>query len=332
MMWFGFIAVLVLTFHLPAANAETLRWRMSAEHPSANFNTKLAEEFAQNVKRVTNGELDITVVASSALAKRPEVAGKLETGEFEIGDVLLSAVDSEDPLFALDSLPFLATSPEQARLLWEVTRQAIEERLMRRGIRVLYAVPWPPQNLYTNQAVNRMADFEGKGFRSYNPTLSRMATLMGAKPLVLTTYETPDAFRSGKIMAMMTSATTSLDLKAWTFTTHLYDIRAFIPKNVVMVNEAAFQKLSPRVQRGMLNAARRAEIQGREISGAIAAYQQRMLKRMGLTIVSTLPPELDKGFERIGATLIADWVAQASEEDQALIERYWEKVRGQVSE
>lgn len=62
-----------------AAQAAT-SWNMSTEQPDGNFLTQNAREFAADVKRATNGELNINVQSNSVLLKRPEVKRGVQQG------------------------------------------------------------------------------------------------------------------------------------------------------------------------------------------------------------------------------------------------------------
>lgn len=303
---------------LPAAE----RWRMSAEQPAGNFITQVAKDFARDVARFSHGELQIDVTPNSELFKRPQVKQAVQGGQVQLGDLFMSVLGNEDPLFELDSLPLLATDYNQAKKLWAASRPAIEARLRKDGVRLLYAVPWPPQSLYSDRPLHGMQDFKGMKFRSYNTAISRMATLMGADPTVITTEEVPGAFKSRQVDAMLTSSATGVDLQAWDFARYFYDIRAFIPKNIVIVNEAAFDALSAETQHAVIEAAKTAELRGWELSWALAAYQVRTLGRRGVEVVENVPEPIQAGLIEVGDTLTREWITRAGEQGAAIIRDY----------
>lgn len=315
-------------FSLLAASVDlahgTERWSMSVEQPRSNFISRVAVDFARQVKRESKGELDIQVSPNSTLFKRSEVKAAVARGDIQLGELFMSVLGDEDPLFELDSIPFLATDYEQAQRLWQASRPAIEQRLLKDGVRLLYAVPWPPQSLFSNKPILRMADFHGMKFRSYNPTLSRTALLLGAEPTSIDTEAVPEAFRSGRIDGMLTSSATGVDLRAWGFASHFHDIQAFIPKNIAIVNEAAFQRLSASTRQALLNAAKRAERQGWELSWALTGYQIRMLERQGMTVVGEVPAEIRSGLAAIGRKLTWEWLDKAGAPGREVLDAYRE--------
>lgn len=314
--------LVVLPMKVSAQSAAT--WSMSVEQPARNFISRVAVDFARNVRQATKGQLNIRVHPNSSLYSRPEVKAAVSRGDIQLGDVFMSALGNEDPVFELDSLPFLATDYEQARRLWAVSRDAVEQRLLADGVRLLYAVPWPAQSLFSNRPLRHVGDIRDLRFRSYNPTISRLAHLLHARPTTINTEDVAQAFRGGQVDIMLTSSATGMDLRAWDFATHFYDVRAFIPKNVVIVNERAFQRL-PEVQReALLHAAERAERAGWELSWALAGYQTRMLARHGMTVVQDIDPALQEGLVEVGQQLTEEWLARAGDERAQIILDYLE--------
>nr|WP_298142277.1 TRAP transporter substrate-binding protein [uncultured Pseudomonas sp.] len=322
-LYLQFPAVLASLVSAVTAQAAE-HWSMSAEQPTSNFITRIARDFARQVKRESKGELDIRVSPNSTLFKRAQVKAAVARGDIQLGDLFMSVLSDEDPLYALDSLPFLVTDYDQAKRLWQASRPAIEQRLLKDGVRLLYAVPWPPQSLYSNKPVNRMADFKGLKFRSYNPTIERLAELLEATPTTIATEDVPQAFDSGQVNAMLTSSATGVDLQAWKFASHFYDIKAFIPKNITVVNEAAFQRLSITAQHALLDAAKRAELQGWELSWALNDYQIRTLQRQGMSIATEAPQDVRAGLDAIGRTLAWEWLGKAGEQGREIVDEYRE--------
>ena len=66
----------------------------------------------------TGGKLQITVHAGASLFKAPEIKRAVQTGQAQIGEVLISIHENEDPIFGIDVVPFLATSYPAGKKLW----------------------------------------------------------------------------------------------------------------------------------------------------------------------------------------------------------------------
>ena len=302
----------------PAHAAE--KWNMSAEQPDGNYITAVAKEFAADVGKATNGELEIKVHSNSVLFKRPDLKRAVQTGQVPVGDVLISVLGNEDAMYEVDAVPLLARDFDSAWKLWQASKPGIEQRLAKQGIKLLYSVPWPPQGIYTKVPIKSMADFKGVKFRAYNAATSRMVELMGASPTTVNSGDVPQAFGTGLIEAMITSPATGVDSQAWDFSKYYYDVQAFIPKNVTMVNARAFAKLSPASQKAVMDAAAAAEKRGWEEARKQTATLTQTLAKNGMT-VGPMPAALAPDLAKIGATMSDEWVKKAGADGKALLEK-----------
>lgn len=304
---------------LPNAQAAE-KWNMSAEQPDGNYITVVAKEFAANVAKESKGELEIKVHSNSVLFKRQDLKRAVQTGQVPVGDFLLSVLGNEDPMYEVDAVPLLARNFDEAWKLWQASRPAIEKRLAKQGIKLLYSVPWPPQGIYTKVPVKSMADFKGMKFRAYNAATSRLAELMGASPTTVNSGDVPQAFGTGLIEAMITSPATGVDSQAWDFSKYYYDVQAFIPKNVTIVNERAFKRLSPAAQKAVLDAAATAEKHGWEMARQQTNELTQTLAKHGM-VVAKAPPALEAELSKVGAVMANEWVKRAGPEGQAVLKQ-----------
>ena len=296
------------------------KWNMSAEQPDGNYITGVAKEFAADVTKATKGELEIKVHSNSVLFKRPDLKRAVQTGQVPVGDVLISVLGNEDAMFEADAVPLMARDFDSAWKLWQASKPGIEQRLAKQGIKLLYSVPWPPQGIYTKVPVKSMADFKGMKFRAYNAATSRMVELMGASPTTVNSGDVPQAFGTGLIEAMITSPATGVDSQAWDFSKYYYDVQAFIPKNVAMVNARAFAKLSPASQKAVLDAAAAAEKRGWDEARKQTSTLTQTLAKNGMT-VGPMPAALAPDLAKIGATMADEWVKKAGPDGKALIDK-----------
>ena len=300
-----------------AGAAET--WDMPMAYPDSNFHTENGKEFAACVGERTNGALEIVVHGGGSLFKGDEIKRAVQTGQALIGERLLSAHANENPLFGIDSIPFLATSYEASDKLWEATKPALEELLESQNMVMLYAVPWPPQGLYTKKELNSAADMEGVKFRSYNAATARMAALTGAVPVQIEAAELSQALATG-VAEPISSGSTGYDSKVWG------------SHSLVRGECLAAQELRPRQQAGLGRARRRhahgADRMRRRGGGAGTAKSEELndwykgqLAANGMTVA---PPgdQLRADLEVIGAQMTEEWLASAGESGKAVIETY----------
>src|SRR5947207_13662894 len=107
-----------------AASAQT-KWDMPTPYPDGNFHTKNVRQFAEDIAKSTDGKLQIQVHTNGSLIKHPEIKRAVQTGQVPIGEVLISVLSNESPLFAFDSNPFLANSYDKERKLWQAAKSLI---------------------------------------------------------------------------------------------------------------------------------------------------------------------------------------------------------------
>jgi TRAP-type C4-dicarboxylate transport system substrate-binding protein len=312
-------AVLALAF-AGAAGAQT-KWDMPTAYPANNFHTENIAEFVADVEKATGGKLRITVHSNASLFKANEIKRAVQTEQAQIGEVLISAYSNEDPLFGVDSIPFVATSYAEADKLWKASRKPLSDRFAKQGMRILYAVPWPPQGIYSSKPLASLADMKGLKLRTYNPATSRIAELAGAQPVTIQAAELAQAMATGAVNANITSGATGYDSKAWEQVKYFYDAQAWLPKNIVFVNEKAFAALDKPTQDAVLKAAADAEVRGWKVSQEKTKWYLDQLAKNGMTVAPP-SPAFAAELKKIGDTMTAEWIKQAGADGQAIIDAY----------
>ncbi len=303
-----------------AASAET-KWNLPAAYPADNPHSVNLAAFAKDVADATNGELAITVHPNASLFKAPEIKRAVMTGQAQMGEVLLSIHENEDPIFGADVVPFLATSFEQARKLWEATRPAVEKKLASQGLMVLFAVPWAPQGIYVDKPLQTVDDMKGLKWRAYNVGTAKIGEAVGAQAVTIQAAELPQALATGVVNSFMSSGGTGYDSKVWETLDYFYDTQAWIPKDLTFVNKAAFDALPEAQQKAILTAAAAAEERGWQLWQEKAGWYLDQLKAKGMK-VEPPSPELAAGFKKIGDQLTEEWLAKAGADGQAVIDSY----------
>ncbi|MEQ8818570.1 MAG: TRAP transporter substrate-binding protein [Thalassobaculum sp.] len=304
-----------------AASALAEKWDMPLAYPATNFHSETAAAFAEAVKKGTGGKLEIVTHPGGSLFKGGEIFRAVRTGQAPIGERLISALGNEDALFELDGLPFLATSYDEAKKLYEASKPELGALLESKGVKLLYAVAWPPQGLYTKKPINSAADMKGVKFRAYNQATARLAELMGAIPTKIEAAEISQAFSTGVAESMISSGSTGYDSKLWEFTKYWYDTNAWLPKNMIIVNKAAWDALDKATQDVVTKAAADAEKAGWAKSEELANWYKEQLKANGMTVEPPSAP-LAADFKTIGATMTEEWLAKAGDAGKAVVARF----------
>ena len=312
---------LALAIALAAGAVQAQKWDMPTPYSDNEFHTLNVKRFADDVKRVTNGQLEFNVHTNGSLIKHPDILRAVSTGQVNIAEFLLGQFGNEDPVFAADNLPFVAAGWDNAWKFYQAQKPLLEKKLQGRGLMLLYSVAWPGQGIYSKTALKSVADLKGTKFRTYSPQTARLAELLGASPTVIQVPEVPQAFATGTISAMITSSATGTSTKAWEFVKNYYVTNAFHPKNVVVVNQRAFQQLPDGVRKAVLAAAADAEVRGWEFAKQREQSANKELAQNGITLHEP-DAAMKAAFRKIGDTMLAEWQKSAGADGDSIIKAY----------
>ena len=303
-----------------AASAQT-KWDLPAAYPATNFHTENLVQFANDVDKATAGKLKITVHANASLFKADQIKRAVQGGQAQMGEILLTAYSNEWPLFGLDGLPFLADSYAASMKLYKASKPVLEKRFAEQGMTLLYTVAWPPQGIYVKKPINSAADLKGVKWRAYSPATARIAELVGAQPVTVQAAELSQAMATGVIESYMSSGSTGYDTKTYEHIKYWYDTQAWLPKNAVIMNKAAFDALDKPTQAAVMKAAADAETRGWALSQQKNGEYIELLKKNGMTILPP-SPQLKADMAKVGDTMLKEWLEKAGPEGQAVVDAY----------
>jgi TRAP-type transport system periplasmic protein len=321
MMLKTLVGAAAATFLAFQAQAQEFQWNLANHYPANEFQSEAMQMFADRMREVSGGRLDITTHHGGALFANPVVLESTRNGLVEMGSELMTNLGRENPLWELDGIPFFVTSYADAKVLWDVTREPLTEELAKSGVRLLYAVPWPSQGFFFDREITSLADVKGLSMRAYNPSTTRLAELMGAVPTTVQITEMQQAFATGLISSFNTAPTSGVVYKAWEYTKFYYKTDAWLPKLMVFVREDVYQTLPDDIKQQMQEVAMEVEAWGWEQSEAKVAEAEKILADNGMTVTppsDTLKAELAE----VGKTMVDEWLQKAGPEGEAVVTEF----------
>ncbi|MCA0042512.1 TRAP transporter substrate-binding protein [Celeribacter litoreus] len=297
-----------LTVGTFAAHAET--WDVSIPWGPSEFHTIDAQNFAAAVLEATDGELELIIHPAGALGVRPnETVRALEDGVVPMGETAAFLNVGDVPLLGLDGLPFLIQSEEDLDRFFALIRPVWAEALEERNQKLLYAVPWPTQLIYTKKEVNTLDDLKGVPIRTLDAITTTMADSLGMLPLILGSGDIVPALATGKLESVMTSGTTAVAQKYWEFMDYGYVTDHIISLNIMSVNMDYWNDLDPETQKTVEDLALKMEPEFWEVAAAEHETRIAELEANGMTI------------EEPSEELLATMRAATADMEGALIER-----------
>jgi TRAP-type transport system periplasmic protein len=297
-------------------------WRLATGFRSDLFHTRNLDTLVQDVDRATAGKLRIELHADNVVAPLADIAQAVETGELHAGETIMSSLIPQMPIAGADSVPFIVHTYEDARRLWRHQRPSIEHALAARGLHALFAVPWPPQCLFSSRPLSHITDLRGLRMRTYNPTTRRIAELVGATAVDVPEAGVADAVTGKLIDVMITSAVTGAQNRVWHGMKYFYEINAWFPKNIVFVNATVFDALDRPRRDALVAASREAETRGWAASAMAAAEATQDLRQHGMAIERP-SPEVLMEIKILGERFSREWVRHAGSEANTVLNAYF---------
>jgi TRAP-type C4-dicarboxylate transport system substrate-binding protein len=313
-------AAAVFALSAGIASAQT-KWDLASAYPATNFHSENLVQFANDVDKATGGKLKITVHSNASLFKAPEIKRAVQGGQAQAGEIIFANFQNEWQIYGADGLPFLADSYDEAMKLYKAQKPLIEKKLAEQGMGLLYSVAWPPQGIYTKKPLASAADLKGIKWRAYSPATSRIAELVGAQPVTVQAAELSQALATGVVESTMTSGATGVDSKLYESLKYYYDTQAWLPKNAVLVNKAAFDALDKPTQAAVLKAAADAEVRGQAASKKVNVDTLEKLKSFGVQVLPP-SPQLKADLKKVGDTMLKEWLEKAGPEGKALVDAF----------
>jgi len=303
----------------PAFGATQLSF--ATPYPETNFMGQNNKLFAEGVTAASNGALNVRRFPNATLLPMGQIKRGVQTGQVQIGEILLNAYGNDDPFFELDGIPRLAGNWEDLRRLIDLARPYVEARLQKQGMTLLYQVPWPPTGFFTNVELPSIGALNGMRLRTYSALSNRFAALVGATPALVQIPEVPQAFATNVISAMITSAAAAADMQVWDFAKVFTPVDFSFTGDAIFMNRRALDALPKAEQEVIREQATLAEKRGWEMAKEAAVMQSAVLAKNGVK-VSKPSEELMSGLGEIRDKLIGEWLERAGPDGRALMTAY----------
>lgn len=311
----------ITAFSATSASAE--KWDMALAYPATNYHSEADAAFAKEVAKKTDGKLDIVTHPNGSLYSGSEIYSAVRRGLVPIGERLISALSNTAPIFGLDSIPFIATDFKQAKALYEASKPELVAQTKKDGVHLLYSCPWPPQGLYSAREVTSPEVLKGMKFRAYNADTATIAKNLGMIPTQIEAADLSQAFATGVADSMISSGSTGYDTKLWEHVKYFYDIKAWLPRNMVVVNERSWKGLDAKTQKAVDEAAADTEKLCWDKAESLSNWYIEQFKTHGM-VVEPLPADVLAAFKKASAPIKAEWLKKMGPEGEKILSKYEE--------
>ena len=271
------------SYALPSQAKTTLK--LNSQWPATTAGSKVDQWFADEVKKRTNGEVEIRIFWSEALGKANENLSLMQKGAVEMGAMSPAYFPKQLPFHtAPNSIPMAMNSVNQAnvlmkRLLKEVP--AMQEEAKANGVRTLFFHHLNPYLLVSKDPLTSLQSVRGKKIRTWGTDMPRMAQAAGMTPVTLSLPEIYEAISRGVIDAAPFSVDLVMNYKLFEVARNISEVTLWLgPSWGVWIAESAWQKLPAAAQKVMLEVAD--EANKRDMDATVEAEKtarEELLKR-----------------------------------------------------
>ncbi|MFL5140751.1 MAG: TRAP transporter substrate-binding protein [Microvirga sp.] len=301
---------------IPAA--AQVKWDLSTVWPETNFHTQNARRFADEVKKATNGAVEITVKSGGQLGfKGPEHLRAVRDGLVPMADILNIQQIGDEPLLGTEGIPFLVGNGDELKVLHKYLRAEYEKVAEKNNQKMLYTVPWPTQYLHLKAKSDTVDGLKGIKVRVPDKNAADMVNAFGMSGILIPWGETIPALASGAVAGVSTSAVSGVDGKFWEFLKYVYPTNHVWSSQIVTVNLNEWKKLKPEQRHAIEETAKRLEPEFWAASVKADTDSLARLKEGGMEVVE-IPPAMMAEFRARSAPLLDAFLKRVPAAEKAV--------------
>ncbi|MGZ5903939.1 MAG: TRAP transporter substrate-binding protein [Reyranella sp.] len=303
--------------------AQGTAWPMATEYPATTVSGEGIAFFADRLAKESSGRLAIapSYDAPGGL-KSADIVAAIRDGRLAAGDSFAGALGRIDPLFALSSLPFVATGPAEAHRLLDAARGLYANRFAREKQRLLYATPWPPSGLWAKKPIVTPADLAGLPLRVYDTTGFALFAAAGARPANLSFADVMPRLVDGTIEAVLSSGDGGAGRKLWDYLPYFTEIGYAMPLSFGTLSQPLYDGLPADLRAVVDRCAQATQAWLWELLTRRIEENHARLEANKVTIVATdkVSPALRADLVQAASGAIEAWKREAGPEAAAVLD------------
>jgi len=307
----------------PAAWAQ-IKWDWSTEYAPTSITGKISAQFAERVKELSGGQLEVMVHYSAGLGfKSQDHYSAVEDGALPVADTPFNRMNGIYPIFDLQSLPFLQSTLEEAKVLDKIMRPLYNNVMKKNNQFVLFTVPWTPQGFWAKKDIVSQEDLVGLRVRVSD--LAAVQTLKAAQAdaIQMSWGDTVTGLSTGAINAVLVSDDTGLTGKLPESGLTSFSAVGFtVGLQMAHANLEMFESLPPDVQTAVLIAAAEAEHAGWALAKQIQETNVERMRAQGISVVTDVNPQFRDFLRASAADAIEHWKQRFGAQADNLLATY----------
>ena len=317
------VSAAALFAFVSVASSQTVNWDMANEYQESSIHGQGQKVFAETLLKESGGSVVVTNHFGGSIGyKSKEHFDAVGDGALPIANTSMGQVAGIEPIFLLSSLPFLVSSAEEARLLWEVARPHYEKVFAKHNQVLLYASPWPPAGIWSKKPVLSVSDLNGIKIRAWDPSGTRTLKTAGAAAVQMSWADVVPQLAAGGIEAVLTSAEGGVNASFWEHLSHFNAINYSMSLNMTHANKDAFDALSSEQKAAVRKASDAASEAAWSALGERVGQNYRDMRDNGITVAEKVPNGFLADLNEAGQSVYDDWLGKVGEVGKTILDDY----------
>lgn len=209
------------------------------------------QAFADEVAKLSNGELTVTIYPNGQLGGERETAEQTVTGALDMCKINGSLAETFEPKYGIMSIPFMFRDYEQAKafMLSDLPEKYFFHSSKDRGVIGLMLIAAGSRSFYANKAIDKPEDLSGLKMRVPESDMSmRMVRAMGGQPTPVPWSEIYSALQQKIVDGAENSISSFVEQRHCEVNKYYsFDEHTMTP-DVVLISDLTWETLSPEEQ------------------------------------------------------------------------------------
>ncbi len=237
--------------------------KMNHQFPSSAAGSKIDQWFADQIKKETNGDVQIRIFWSNGLGEPKENLSLLKMGTIDMAAMSSGYFPNELAFFsAPNSIPMGMDDICQSSAIMQAFMDeipAFSKEAQKHKIKPLFFHLLNPYLLVTKEPVTRFSDLKGKRIRIWGSEMPKLMEAAGAKPVPLFLPDIYEALKRDVIDGCPFSVDLVVSYKIYELAKHITEVVLWEgPSWGTWISEKTWNRFNPDVQKIFLDAALRA--------------------------------------------------------------------------
>ena len=305
-----------------AAVAEPVKWDFSDEYDLSGTTGRTAAYCIEEIEKIAGDSIDITYQGGGALGfKSSDHFDAVQDGSVHAAVTLLTQMSGIDPIFNLSSIPFIASTPEEAYMLWQAARPEYEKVFADNNMVLLWALPNAPSGVHANVAIDSVDALKGLRIRTYDVNSTETFKETGAAPLQIAWSDLVPQLSTGGIDAVLTSAEGGEQISIWDYVTDFTEVNYAMALFVAHANKDAFDALPEDAQAALTDTIADCDRYAWSVMEETRTSPYENMRENGMTITldEDVPSEVYDVLREAASTVRDAWLEETGERGQAIL-------------